>query len=197
MPGAGVPVDTYAALNLPREGSSPSAYALFVGDLNANKDPMCAVAAVEECRRRGRPLELTVIGEGHLADDIRTATRTRPWLHLVDRTRAIPSWMAHAQVLLAPSYREGVPRVIIEALAAGTPVVARRNRGSVELLAGGLGEILPTDDPQAWADAVEHVLDAPADTVAMRERAEAYGLDRFRSAYSDLVTQMESKRSLL
>ncbi|WP_156875828.1 glycosyltransferase [Ornithinimicrobium pekingense] len=191
LPGAGVPVEHYRGGTPPPADAPTSPYALFVGDLNANKDPLCAVAAVEECRARGRLLDLVVIGEGTLAADLSRAAGSRPWLRLVERSDEVPLWMAHAAVLLAPSYREGVPRVVIEALASGTPVVARRNRGTAELLADGLGQVLTTGDSGAWADAVERAVAAPPDTAAMWARASAYGVEPFRRAYAALVSQVE------
>lgn len=192
LPGAGVPVAGYDTPDLPAVDAPGTPYALFVGDLNANKDPLCAVDAVAEVRRRGTELGLVVIGEGVLAADLETRAEELPWLRLVERTLEVPSWMARAQVLLAPSRREGVPRVIIEALASGTPVVARHNRGSAELLSGGLGELLTTTDAGAWADAVDRALRSPPTTGTMRSRAEAYDTARFRSVYADLVTRVES-----
>ncbi|MFK5635304.1 glycosyltransferase [Ornithinimicrobium sp. LYQ103] len=195
LPGAGVPVEEYRAPGLARAHPGDVPYALFVGDLNANKDPLCAVDAVAELRRRGLELDLVVIGEGTLAGAVADAARTRPWLHLVDRSDVVPRWMAHARVLLAPSHREGLPRVVIEALAAGTPVVARRNRGSAELLDGGVGVTLTTGDAGAWADAVERLPDAPPAAEAMWTRARRYGVDRFREAYVALVSEVEAQHA--
>lgn len=198
LPGAGVPVEDYrdAALAGGRPPGLPdSSYALFVGDLNANKAPLCAVDAVAECRRRGLALDLVVIGEGPLAAGVADLARTRPWLHLVDRSDDVPRWMAHAAVLLAPSHREGLPRVVIEALAAGTPVVSRLNRGSAELLADGVGVLLETGDAGRWADAVQGVLDSPPDVEALWARARRYGVDRFRTAYEGLVAAVETEQA--
>ncbi|WP_122262724.1 glycosyltransferase [Ornithinimicrobium cerasi] len=194
LPGAGVPLDEHRASDLPRELPAHVPYALFVGDLNSNKDPMWAVHVVDACRAQGLELDLVVIGEGPLAGELEAATSARPWLRLLDRTDVVPRWMAHAQVLLAPSHREGLPRVVIEALAAGTPVVARRNRGSAELLGDGVGAVLTDEDAAAWADAVEGILSSPPDVETMRARARGYGVDRFRVVYGSLVAEVEAHR---
>ncbi|MGD8199090.1 glycosyltransferase [Ornithinimicrobium sp. W1679] len=193
LPGAGVPVDDHRAAHSGTR-PAPDPYALFVGDLNANKDPLCAVDAVEACRRRGLQLDLVVIGEGPLAGALAQAARTRPWLHRVERSDTVPQWMAHAEVLLAPSHREGLPRVIIEALATGTPVVARENRGSAELLSDRMGQVLTSGEADAWADAIGTALGSVPDTDAMWDRAEAYGVERFRVVYGNMVAQLEALR---
>lgn len=194
LPGAGVPVEAVAPIAASSTGppaDAPTApYALFIGDLNVNKDPMTAVATVAEYRRQGHPLDLVVIGEGPLEEELTRAAQAHPWLHHVVRTDEVPRWLAHAGMLLAPSHREGLPRVILEALAAGTPVVARHNRGSAELLAGGIGILVPGAEPEQWTAAVHRALTSPPAAAAMLTKARGYGTDRFRAAYEDLLTHV-------
>lgn len=189
LPGAGVEVSRF---RLARPVTDvPPPYALFCGDLNPNKDPVLAVAAVDAARENHPDLRLVIIGEGPLRAEVEQAATMRPWLRLVDRTDRMESWMAGAAVLLAPSHREGVPRVVIEALAAGTPVVARANRGSRELLGGGVGTVLAsTTSAAAWARAIGDVLTTTPPRQAMARRAESYDVGAFETAYADLLSTL-------
>jgi glycosyltransferase involved in cell wall biosynthesis len=72
-------------------------------------------------------------------------------------------------VVVNSSRNEGTPVALIEALAAGRPVVATRVGGTADLLAGGaFGHVVPPEDPGALSDAILDVLRDPA---AARHRA--------------------------
>ncbi|WP_127573307.1 glycosyltransferase [Georgenia faecalis] len=186
LPGAGVDVSRFR--DAEPLASAPRPFALFCGDLNANKDPLLAVAAVERCRAAHPDLGLVVVGEGPLAPVLAELAEDRPWLTLVPRTLDVGAWLAAAAVLLSPSRREGVPRVVIEALAVGTPVVARENRGSRELLVGGAGTILPAGaTAEEWARTVAGVLDGSVPHRPTIGRAWAYDVSAFRPAYARLL----------
>lgn len=73
------------------------------------------------------------------------------------------TYMAHAAVFALSSIREGLPTVLIEALATGTPVVSTNcESGPFEILEGGrLGALVPVRDHEALAHAIVEALDAP------------------------------------
>ena len=84
--------------------------------------------------------------------------------------------LAAADVLALPSRREGLPGVVLEAMAVGTPVVATDLPGTREALGPDLGVLVPVGDPAALAAALGEVLDAPGlagDPVAARARVRA------------------------
>jgi glycosyltransferase involved in cell wall biosynthesis len=70
-------------------------------------------------------------------------------------------WIARAQLLVQPSYREALGTVVLEAMARGTPVVASRTGGLEELLDHGAGMLVAPRDSVALAAAIETLLDAP------------------------------------
>ncbi len=89
----------------------------------------------------------------------------------------LPAALAHAEVFALASRREGFGNVVVEALAAGTPVVATRCAGPSRILADGrFGRLVPPDDPAALADALAALLDDPA----VRARLAADGRIRAR-----------------
>jgi glycosyltransferase involved in cell wall biosynthesis len=81
----------------------------------------------------------------------------------------VPALIAAASVVVLPSWIEGLPLVLLEAMAAGVPVVATAVGGTPELVVDGdTGLLVPPRDPGALASALDSLLADPA-------RAEALG----------------------
>lgn len=84
-----------------------------------------------------------------------------------------------ARLLVVPSRSEGSPNVVVEAMAAGVPVVATSVGGVPELVdPGQTGLLVPPDDPAALADAVIATLRDPAAAAARAARARQVVTDR-------------------
>ena len=75
-----------------------------------------------------------------------------------------------AQLMVMPSHAEGQPLAVLEALAAGVPVVASRVGGLPALLSGGAGVLVPPKNPPALAAALDALLADPTRCRAMGER---------------------------
>src|SRR5690606_20159070 len=74
--------------------------------------------------------------------------------------------MAEAALLLMPSLDEGIPNVVVEAMAIGLPVISTDCGGVSELIADGEnGWIVPTRKPEAMAEAIIHFLELPIDMI--------------------------------
>jgi glycosyltransferase involved in cell wall biosynthesis len=91
----------------------------------------------------------------------------------------IRPYLAAADVVVLPSYREGIPRVAMEAAAAGRPVVAYDVRGVREVLDPESGLLVPRGDTTALARAVEGLLEDPARRVTLGRACQARVLERF------------------
>ena len=91
--------------------------------------------------------------------------------------------------------------VLVDALAAGRPVIATEFPHAVELINEGTGLLVAHRDPQAIASAISHVATHPADFTRMEERAEAVGLlhdwrsvaASYCALASELSTRVESR----
>jgi glycosyltransferase involved in cell wall biosynthesis len=151
---AGVPADT--AL-------------LFIGGrLTPEKGHRVALEALARLRAAGRRVALWMVGDGPLEADIRAHVAA---LGLRDHARMFPAVpnpemlrrMATCDVVVAPSFHEGMPMVVLEAMALGRPLVASHIGPMTELLDDGASALLvPTDDAAALAAAVARLLDEPA-----------------------------------
>lgn len=156
---------------------------LWPGRLVAQKDPLLTVDVVAELVRRGVEFELTIVGDGDLADDTR---RRADELGVADRfdwhppSKEMPRWYRSSDVLLMTSVFEGIPLALYEALAMGVPAVVPALPGNVELLDGGGGSLIePRDDIAAYADALERLLTDAEHRAEVGARARQRMLDGF------------------
>jgi glycosyltransferase involved in cell wall biosynthesis len=79
----------------------------------------------------------------------------------------VARWMAACDLLCLPSYSEGCPNVLLEALFCGRPVVASNVGGVPELVDSGCAILVPPRDPARLADALAQALTRPWDAAAI------------------------------
>ena len=105
-------------------------------------------------------------------------------------------YLAAADVVVLPSYREGVPRVAMEAAAAGRPVVAYDVRGVREVIDPATGLLVPRGDGEALTGVVAGLLADPGRRATLGEACRARVLegfsedgviDRLRAVYAELA----------
>jgi teichuronic acid biosynthesis glycosyltransferase TuaC len=144
---------------------------LYVGRLEQAKgidDLLAAFATVAAARRE--PV-LALVGDGSDAGRCRNAAAALPGRVLVPGPLPLPEvahWMAACDLLVLPSWNEGTPNVILEALASGRRVVATRVGGIPDVITSpALGELVPPRDPKALAAALLAALAEPYDPAAL------------------------------
>lgn len=150
---------------------------LTVGRIDENKGHRDLLAAVELLvKQRGHSQLLWhVAGTGEGETELRREVRTRGLETSVDLMGFVRNpfeCYRSADLVCLPSHSEGMPNVLIEALACRTPVVSTDcPSGPREILDGGrCGRLVPVGDPLAMADAIEECLRDPA---PWREQAAA------------------------
>jgi alpha-1,6-mannosyltransferase len=152
---------------------------VMVSRLSKEKRPALAIDTVRVLRQRGADARLTVVGAGPLAPRLAAAAEGLPVRftgHVQDRA-AVAALLAGADVALAPCPVESFGLSVLEALAAGTPVVVGEGGASAELIDDRCGRTAATD-PASMADAVAALLDVPGRRAAARARAERYPWSR-------------------
>lgn len=154
----GVDVERFPATSVDRVGRPPGPLrVLFVGRLVHEKAPDVLLTAVA---RLQQPVDVVLIGTGPLADLLADTVRSQG---LEDRVRLLggigqddlPGWYRWADVFCLPSRDEGVPVVLMEAMACELPVVTTRITGIPELVTDGVnGLLVAPDDVDALAAAL-------------------------------------------
>ena len=140
---------------------------LTIGRIDENKGHRDLLAAVELVKQRGHSRLLWhVAGTGAGESDLRREIRERGLESSVDLMGFVANpfeCYRSADLVCLPSRTEGLPNVLIEALACRTPVLSTDcPSGPREILDGGrYGTLVPVGDPQAMADAIEACLHDP------------------------------------
>jgi colanic acid/amylovoran biosynthesis glycosyltransferase len=154
----------------PNGDSARPGRVLTVARLVRGKGLDILLEALHLLKRRGLGAEVVIAGEG--PDRTRLEQRVRE-LGLEDRVRLagavsqdrIRELYAEAQVFCLPSFSEGVPVVLMEAMAMGLPVVATRITGVPELVdEGRSGLLVPPGRPDALADSLARIISADVET---------------------------------
>jgi glycosyltransferase involved in cell wall biosynthesis len=102
----------------------------------------------------------------------------------------IRPFLSEADVVVQPSYREGVPRVAIEAAVAGRPVVGYDVRGVREVIDPASGLLVPRGDTLALARVVQSLLEDPGRRVALGRSCRQRVLERFSE--DDVITRLRA-----
>lgn len=147
---------------------------LHVGSIHPSKDPGCLLRCVEEVHRRVPGVVALRAGRAPLAGEATpdsTALMSSPLVRQLGEIRDVPSLMAVADVLVLTSRREGCPNVVLEAMAAGVPVVST-DVGDVRTIVGDAGGVRDVGDWAALGAEVARILSMqPALRSALGERA--------------------------
>ena len=167
---------------------------LAVGRLGKPKDYPTLIRAFARLTTH-RACRLVILGEGPLRKEIEGLVEN---FKLSDRV-SLPGWvqnpfafMAHASLLVLSSTFEGLPSVLVEALACGCPCVSTDcPSGPAEILLNGdIGPLVPVGDDAALAEAMERVLDRPPDRHVLQRRAADFSADRAVAAYENLLSEL-------
>lgn len=132
---------------------------LTVGRLDVQKGLPDLLDAVEEAAESVPRLRLAIVGDGPLRGWLESSVSARPALSgrvlIVGRRDDVPAVMKAADLLVHASHWEGMPNVVLEAMAAGLPVVATAVEGTDELVVPGrTGWLVPSREPRALAEAI-------------------------------------------
>jgi glycosyltransferase involved in cell wall biosynthesis len=172
-------VDAGAVPQARLDGSPPRV--IMVGRLAAPKDPVTLVRALAGVRRAS--FTATIVGDGPDRPAVEAEIRAAGLegvVELAGERHDVPRLLADAEVFVLSSRSEGAPLSVLEAMAAGLPVVASAVGGVPEIVAdGATGLLVPPGNVAALAAALEQLL---ADA-ALRRRLGAAGRERARARF--------------
>lgn len=159
---------------------------LAVGRLTAKKDFTTLIRAFA-CLREARAARLVILGEGELRKELQTLIGELQLTADIDLPGFSDNpfaWMRRSALFVLSSASEGLPTVLIEAMACGTPVVSTDClSGPTEILENGKwGRLVPVGDAAALAAAMAATLDeSKSDYVA--RRAADFGIEQAVDGY--------------
>jgi glycosyltransferase involved in cell wall biosynthesis len=181
-------------------GQDRGEHLLFAGRISPEKGVATALDIADRARR-GILIVGSVYDEAYFAKQIAPRVRAVPGaqprrqplrgaIYIGPRAREeVYELMGHAAVTLMPvEWDEPFGLVAVESLAAGTPVVASRRGGLVDIIDGRSGALVESGDVAAFAAEVERV--AGADPAECRRSALRFSLDRMLSAYENVLASV-------
>ena len=145
----------------------PSGRLLYIGRLAAEKGLPVLFESLKLLRDAGYTFELTLVGDG---PDRKALENLAQLMDLADRLHfvgyigqdAVRERLQNSHVFILPSFAEGVPVSLMEAMACGVPVIGTYVGGVVELVEPGVtGQLVPPSDSVALRDAIARYLDQP------------------------------------
>jgi glycosyltransferase involved in cell wall biosynthesis len=200
----------YVPKALPRETPGPDParqekVILYVGRFIREKgvlDLLNAVALLKD-----RPgFHVSLVGDGPYKTEIVEEIRRLGLGKLVSLTgylegKALGAAYGSADIFVLPSWSEGFPRVLAEAMDAGMPIVTTHIRGAVDYLEQGRNALLvPVRDPVALAGALESLLSDSElrrrMSEANRERLEAFSPDVVAGEYLGILNEVLGARTV-
>lgn len=184
------------ATNMPACGLPASPCLLVVARLSEEKGIGNLIAALHLLKQRGAlAFHTVVVGDGpqkeSLTEDVNRYSLAKDVLF----TGAVPhadvdKWMSRAHALCLPSLREGMPNVVLEALASGLPVVASRVGGIPDVINTANGIMVEPGMPEDLAAALEDVFSRKWDSARIRASVEHLSWDSAASAQIEMFRKV-------
>jgi len=156
-----------------------------VGEFTSTKNHAFLLTAWRRIAREEPRAHLLLIGDGRLREAMEREVNKEGLsnVHFLGFRRDVPQLLQVTDIFVLPSRREGLPRSIMEAMAAGKPVVATNVRGSRDLVEHGVtGFLVELGDVEGLAQALVQLIRDPKLRQKMGEAGRAkirdYSLDR-------------------
>jgi glycosyltransferase involved in cell wall biosynthesis len=159
-------------------------FLLSVGRLAFQKGQDVLIDAVPGLLRHHTNLTVNLCGDGPLADNLRTQIVN---LGVAEHVKLLGTWsnvaplLAIADIFILPSRSEGLSRALLEAMAAGLPIVATRVQGVDEVVTDGVhGLLVPSENPAELTKALIRMVDQPE----MRRQMGMAARDHIMTSYT-------------
>lgn len=168
IPGVGIDVNKFANIkidvsNKRKEiGVDNDAYMLFsVGELNANKNHEIVIRALAKIGNK--KINYVIAGEGNLEKYLLNLSKElgiSEQIHLIGYRNDIEEILKVADVFIHPSFREGLPVSVMEAMASGLPCIVSNIRGNQDLIDLEGGAFINPFDEETVIKEISNILDS-------------------------------------
>lgn len=179
----GIPTARFARPARERTAGARGLVLLHIGRFAPQKNHRLLVEGCALASREYPSMQLWLVGEGPLRAEVERLVREKGLeervLFLGVRSD-VPELLAAADIFVLPSDWEGLPLVVVEAMAAGKPVIASAVGGVPELIEQErTGMLVPAGDPEALAQAILRLARDPELRRRVGEAARASAVERF------------------
>jgi glycosyltransferase involved in cell wall biosynthesis len=171
---------------------------VMVANFHAYKGHDVLLRALAEISPKVRVRLCGVGAERELMRDLAVSLGLSDHVIFVDPPAEVPRELRTAQFLVHPSRTEGLPNAVLEAMAAGLPIVASDVGGIPTLIDDGVnGLLVPPSDVKALADALRHLIAAPEARISMgnesRRLATGFSWSASMQAHADLYSRLAAR----
>jgi len=181
----------------------------YMGRFSEEKGILNLVKAFPLVSKHRKDVHFMLCGEGKLSDEIRNiiqheglaaCTKLTGWVSHED----VPNYLTDFKLLVLPSYTEGLPNVVLEAMACGTPVLATQVGAIPDVIRDGeTGFLLDSNDSNHIADKIAELLGKPellekVSVNAYKYIREAFSYEKNLEAWQKILNELGlSKKSVL
>lgn len=155
-------------------GSDDGVLILTVGRLTIDKGYHDLIAAFSRIAHQHPQARLVIVGDGELRADLDKAAADsglQNRISLLGPRTDVPDLLAASDMYVSSSHREGLSLALMEAMAAGLPIVATRVGDTEYLLRDGIGVMVEPHDVPSIAREMSALLDAPSEMLKMGKSA--------------------------
>lgn len=162
---------------------------LSIGELNANKNHKVVIHALSKLENKN--IKYFICGVGPLQKELQSLIgelNMGNQVELLGFTKDIAEICNAADIFVFPSYREGLPVSVMEAMACGLPVIASNIRGNQDLIVSGKGGYLVNPDK---VEDFEVYINTMIDNVVLRKQFAEYNREKIKSfSLNEVLQQM-------
>ena len=162
---------------------------LWAGQLRPVKGLAYLLEAVKLLIDRGFNVHLTIVGDGEQGDYLRDLASKLGLKHAVEFPGYVPpgpalkTYFDRADIYVLPSLSEGIPKVLLEAMAAGLPIVATKVGGIPDIIEDGVnGLLVEPGDARALAFCVQRLIQADDLRMSLSSNALRFARDHTAEA---------------
>lgn len=166
------------------------------GDLNPNKNNKVVIEAFSLISNKD--IHYLICGSGMLESQLRNLVKSlgvEKNVHFLGFRTDMPQILATSDILVMPSFREGVPRAILEAMDMGLPCVGSKTRGIADLIEDGRGGfICKPKDAKGFADSICRLAENPMQRKQFGEfnskKAKGYSAEIVREELTNIFKEV-------
>lgn len=185
IPGAGIDTEIYIPKE--HEGSSTVCTVVMVARLIKEKGVYEFIAAAEKSYKNHHPLKFLLVGSpdfnnpSSLTELEYQNLQNNPAIHCVGFTENVLPLLQQADIACLPSYREGLPRSLIEACSCGLPIITTDTVGCREIVINDNGIKVPVGDSEALFEAIKTMAFSSKMRKEMGANSRSLAVERFET----------------